>query len=182
MVERVLQAYRRLDILVVAAGVGVAAPFRNTTTGEYRQMIDVNFLGPLYAIHAALPVMTRQGGGHIVIISSGTGRYVHPSTVYSGTKHAVSAMAESLRREIGKESWRRQAAALRSVPTWNLKCRSYSGAEVRRCNRYFRKVRDSKVAAHSITSSARPIIVAGSSNPGVLAVFRLRANWNFVGS
>ena len=45
--------------------------------------------------------MKQQGNGHIVIISSSTGRYIHPSTVYSGTKHAVSAIAESLRREIG---------------------------------------------------------------------------------
>jgi NADP-dependent 3-hydroxy acid dehydrogenase YdfG len=66
-------------------------------------MIEVNVLGLLYSIHAALPMMKRQGSGHIVIISSGTGRYIHPSTVYSGTKHAASAMAESLRRELGKD-------------------------------------------------------------------------------
>jgi NADP-dependent 3-hydroxy acid dehydrogenase YdfG len=101
MVEHVLQMHGRLDILVVAAGVGVAAPLQNTT--ECRQMVDANFLGPLYAIHAALPAMKQQSNGHIVNISSGTGRYIHPSTVYSGTKHAVSAAAESLRREIGKD-------------------------------------------------------------------------------
>lgn len=103
MVERVLNDFGRLDILLNVAGVGVAAPFQNTTTAEYRQMIEVNFLGLLYPIHAALPAMKTQGAGHIVIVSSGTGRYIHPSTVYSGTKHAASAMAESLRREIGKD-------------------------------------------------------------------------------
>jgi NADP-dependent 3-hydroxy acid dehydrogenase YdfG len=106
MVETVLREYGRLDILVTAAGIGVAAPFQNTTTAEYRQMIELNFLGLLYGIHAALPVMTQQASGHIVIVSSGTGRYVHPSTVYSGTKHAASAMAESLRREVGKNGIR----------------------------------------------------------------------------
>jgi NADP-dependent 3-hydroxy acid dehydrogenase YdfG len=105
-VETVLREYGRLDILVAAAGIGVAAPFQNTTTAEYRQMIELNFLGLLYGIHAALPIMTRQAGGHIVIVSSGTGRYVHPSTVYSGTKHAASAMAESLRREVAKSGIR----------------------------------------------------------------------------
>jgi NADP-dependent 3-hydroxy acid dehydrogenase YdfG len=103
MVERTLEAYGRLDMLLNVAGVGVAAPFQNTTTAEYRQMVDVNILGLLYPIHAAVPAMKRQGKGHIVIVSSGTGRYIHPSTVYSGTKHAASAMAESLRREIGKD-------------------------------------------------------------------------------
>jgi NADP-dependent 3-hydroxy acid dehydrogenase YdfG len=103
MVERTLRDLGRLDMLLCIAGVGVAAPFQNTTTSEYRLMMEVNYLGLLYPIHAALPVMKRQGAGHIVILSSGTGRYIHPSTVYSGTKHAASAMAESLRREVGKD-------------------------------------------------------------------------------
>ncbi len=103
MVGRILRESGRLDLLVTVAGVGVAAPFQNTTTAEYRRMVDVNILGVLYPIHAALPAMKRQGDGHIVIVSSGTGRYIHPSTVYSGTKHAISAIAESLRREIGKD-------------------------------------------------------------------------------
>ena len=103
MVARVLKDFGRLDMLLNVAGVGVAAPFQNTTSAEYRQMVDVNILGLLYAINAALPVMKQQGEGHIVIVSSGTGRYIHPSVVYSGTKHAASAMAESLRREIGKD-------------------------------------------------------------------------------
>jgi NADP-dependent 3-hydroxy acid dehydrogenase YdfG len=106
MVRRVLQAFGRLDMLLTIAGVGVAAPFQNTTSAEYRRMVDVNILGLLYPIHAALPAMQQQGAGHIVVVSSGTGRYIHPSVVYSGTKHAASAMAESLRREIGKDGIR----------------------------------------------------------------------------
>jgi len=103
MVSRTLEVFGRLDVLLNIAGIGVAAPFQNTTPAEYRQMVEVNILGLLYSIHAALPAMKRQGEGHIVIVSSGTGRYIHPSTVYSGTKHAVSAIAESLRREIGRD-------------------------------------------------------------------------------
>lgn len=106
MVRRVLESHGRLDMLFNVAGVGVAAPFQNTTTREYREMVDINILGLLYTINAALPTMKRQGSGHIVIVSSGTGRYIHPSVVYSGTKHAASAMAESLRREISKDGIR----------------------------------------------------------------------------
>ena len=106
VVQRVLKEFGRLDMLLNIAGVGVAAPFQNTTTAEYRLMVDVNILGVLYPIHAVLPVMKQQGAGHIVIVSSGTGRYIHPSVVYSGTKHAVSAIAESLRREIGRDGIR----------------------------------------------------------------------------
>src|SRR5256885_435861 len=45
MVQRVLQDFGRLDMLFNVAGVGVAAPFQNTTTSDYRLMIDVNYLG-----------------------------------------------------------------------------------------------------------------------------------------
>jgi NADP-dependent 3-hydroxy acid dehydrogenase YdfG len=98
--------FGRLDMLLAIAGIGVAAPFHNTSTNEYRQMFDVNVLGLLYSIHAALPFMKAQHDGHIVILSSGTGRYIHPSTVYSASKHAASALAESLRREVSKDGIR----------------------------------------------------------------------------
>lgn len=124
MVRRVLESHGQLDMLFNVAGVGVAAPFQNTTTREYREMVDINILGLLYTINAALPAMKRQGSGHIVIVSSGTGRYIHPSVVYSGTKHAVSAMAESLRREIGKDGIRVtviEPGAVRSEFTANMR-------------------------------------------------------------
>jgi NADP-dependent 3-hydroxy acid dehydrogenase YdfG len=106
LVEQALGAFGQIDILVNAAGIGVAAPFHNTTSEECRRMVDINILGTLYAIKAVLPIMKQQGAGHIVVVSSGTGRYVHPSVVYSGTKHAVSAIAESLRREVGGDGIR----------------------------------------------------------------------------
>ena len=124
MVSRVLESYGRLDMLFNVAGVGVAAPFQNTTTSEYRAMVDINILGLLYTINAALPAMKRQGSGHIVIVSSGTGRYIHPSVVYSGTKHAASAMAESLRRELGKDGIRVtviEPGAVRTEFTTNMR-------------------------------------------------------------
>ena len=102
MVSVALEAYGRLDVLVCAAGVGVAAPFADTLSDEYRQMVDVNLMGFLYSLKAAAPLFTSQRSGHVVAISSGAGRYFHPSVVYSGTKHAVSAIAESLRREVGQ--------------------------------------------------------------------------------
>lgn len=105
-VSAVLRHFGRLDILVAAAGVGVAAPFSNTLESEFREMIDTNFLGVLHAIRAVLPAIRKSSAGHLVFVSSGTGRFIHPSTVYSGTKHAVSAMAESLRRELTGEGIR----------------------------------------------------------------------------
>jgi NADP-dependent 3-hydroxy acid dehydrogenase YdfG len=105
-VDRVVEQFGRLDMLLAIAGVGVAAPFQDTTTSEYRRMFDVNVLGLLYSIAAALPIMKAQRDGHVVVLSSGTGRYIHPSTVYSASKHAATAIAESLRREVCKDGIR----------------------------------------------------------------------------
>lgn len=75
-VQRVQQDGGRLDVLANMVGVGVA-PFQNTTTTEYHQMVNINILDLLYSIHATLPTMkARQGNGPIVLVSSGTGCYI----------------------------------------------------------------------------------------------------------
>jgi NADP-dependent 3-hydroxy acid dehydrogenase YdfG len=64
-------------------------------------MIDVNVYGVLYCTHAALPLMTAQGGGHIVNVSSVAGRVARQgSGVYNLTKFGVGAFSESLRQEV----------------------------------------------------------------------------------
>ncbi|MGY4395415.1 NADP-dependent 3-hydroxy acid dehydrogenase YdfG [Sphingomonas sp. UYAg733] len=106
MVDFALETNGHLDILLNAAGIGVAASFAATKPDESRRMVEVNLMGFLNCLSSSVPVFRRQGNGHVVVISSGAGRYFHPSVVYSGTKHAVSAIAESLRREIGKDGIR----------------------------------------------------------------------------
>ena len=61
-------------------------------------MFDVNVIGLLYATDAAVEAMKRQGGGHLVNISSLAGRKVtrDSSGVYAGTKFAVGAISEGL--------------------------------------------------------------------------------------
>jgi NADP-dependent 3-hydroxy acid dehydrogenase YdfG len=64
-------------------------------------MIHVNVFGVLYCTHAALPLMSAQGSGHIVNVSSVAGRFARAgSGVYNLTKFGVGAFSESLRQEI----------------------------------------------------------------------------------
>ena len=71
-------------------------------------MFDVNVMGLLYATDAAIEVMKRQGGGHLVNISSVAGRKVtrDSSGVYAGTKFAVGAISEGLRQELLQDNIR----------------------------------------------------------------------------
>lgn len=89
-----------LDVLVNNAGVMLLGPVAEADTGQWRQMVEVNLLGLLYCTHAALPLMTEGGGGHIVNLSSVAGRHARAgAAVYNMTKFGVTAFSEALRQE-----------------------------------------------------------------------------------
>ena len=78
------------------------SPLSARKVNEWDRMIDVNVRGVLHGISAVLPVMTAQGGGHVVNVASvGAYEVVPTSAVYSATKFAVRAITEGLRQESG---------------------------------------------------------------------------------
>lgn len=89
-----------IDILVNNAGTMPISPIINGRVDEWEQMIDVNVKGVLYAINAVYSGMAERKQGHIVNVSSIAARTTYPSAgVYAGTKHAVRAISETLRKE-----------------------------------------------------------------------------------
>jgi NADP-dependent 3-hydroxy acid dehydrogenase YdfG len=100
-VERAHAELGRLDALVNTAGVMLLGPVEDAPTEEWRRMIHVNVFGVLYCTRAAVPLMRRQGSGHVVTVSSVAGRVARPgSGVYALTKAGVGAFSESLRQEM----------------------------------------------------------------------------------
>jgi short-subunit dehydrogenase len=101
MVERALERFGRVDILVNNAGVGLVALVEETTAEDMEMVLRVNFLGAFYGIRAVLPVMRRQGSGHIINISSFVGKRGLPlSGAYCASKFALVGLSESLRLEL----------------------------------------------------------------------------------
>lgn len=95
-----LAALGGIDILINNAGTMPISPIINGRVDEWDQMIDVNIKGVLYAINAVYSGMAERKAGFIVNVSSIAARTTYPSAgVYAGTKHAVRAISETLRKE-----------------------------------------------------------------------------------
>ena len=95
-----IKALGGVDILINNAGTMPISPIINGRVDEWEQMIDTNIKGVLYAINAVYPGMAERKDGHIVNISSVAARLTYQSAgVYGGTKHAVRAISDTLRKE-----------------------------------------------------------------------------------
>jgi short-subunit dehydrogenase len=96
-----VEEFGDVDVLVANAGITHYRPFAQLPLDEARQMNDVNWLGTIHTVWAALPRMLERRRGHIVIVSSGGGVRGFPSAaVYNGTKAAQRGFAEALRQEL----------------------------------------------------------------------------------
>ena len=89
-----------VDVLVNNAGVMLLGLLLMQESDDWRRMIEVNQLGLIYCSHEALKVMSEQGGGHIINVSSVAGRIAAlGSAVYNMTKWGVTGFSEALRQE-----------------------------------------------------------------------------------
>lgn len=85
-----------LDLWVNNAGVLFTGPMWEQPAEIRQLMVDVNVLGTMHGMAAALGVMTKTGKGHIVNVASLAGLSAVPGeAVYSGTKHAVMGLSVS---------------------------------------------------------------------------------------
>jgi NADP-dependent 3-hydroxy acid dehydrogenase YdfG len=99
LVATTLDRFGRLDVVFANAGFGAKRGFLEETPEFWRDMVLTNVLGAAYTIRASLPAL-RETSGHLLLTSSVAGRRALPGSLYSATKHAVTAMAEALRQEV----------------------------------------------------------------------------------
>lgn len=101
LVDAALDRFGRLDSLVVNAGIGVYGGILDATDEQVRDMVEVNLLGTIWAVRAAVPHLRAAGGGDLVLVASVAGlRGVDDEAVYAATKHGQVGLAGSLDREL----------------------------------------------------------------------------------
>jgi len=103
-IERTAAEAGRLDMVFNNAGIGGTMPYETATLEDWRTIIDTNVWSVIYGVHAAVPIMLKQGFGHIVNTSSISGILPIPfQALYSLTKYAVTGLTESLRYEYAEK-------------------------------------------------------------------------------
>lgn len=100
-VDEAVQRTGRLDVLVNNAGYGLVGAIEEVSEAEARAILDVDLLGPMWLSQAAVPVMRRQGQGHIVQISSTGGVGAMPFLgLYNAAKWGLEGFSEALSAEV----------------------------------------------------------------------------------
>ena len=90
-----------VEILVNNAGVGEGGSTLDIPASNIRRQFEVNVTGPLLLTQGVAKQMVKRGEGRIVWVSSREGLNVNPFTgLYSASKHAVEAIAESMKDEL----------------------------------------------------------------------------------
>jgi NAD(P)-dependent dehydrogenase (short-subunit alcohol dehydrogenase family) len=101
LVDRTLERFGRLDVLVNNAGFGIFKSIADMTVEEWRRQIDVNLGGVFYCSKAALPHLSASGDGFIVNIGSLAGRnFFAGGTGYNAAKAGLVALSEAMMLDV----------------------------------------------------------------------------------
>jgi short-subunit dehydrogenase len=107
MIEATVRHYGRVDILINNAGQATAGTIADVSIDHYRQIIDLNMFGSLYAMQAVIPQMRQTGGGIIINISSMVSKMHIPGlATYASTKAALNVLSDTARVELAPDNIR----------------------------------------------------------------------------
>ena len=99
MFEQVASEYGHLDILVLNAARAPFKPLKHLLRRDLLQLVETNYLGNIYCMQRALPLMGGQGG-HVVFISSLGSRFALPDYPLGSMKAAMECLVKQWAEEL----------------------------------------------------------------------------------
>ena len=101
VVQQAFEHFGRMDVLVNNAGYSLIATAEEATDEQVYDVFNANYFGVVRVLRAALPLLRKQGSGHILGVSSSLGITPLPMIgFYSATKAAIEALHETMAKEI----------------------------------------------------------------------------------
>jgi NAD(P)-dependent dehydrogenase (short-subunit alcohol dehydrogenase family) len=148
----------RLDGLVDNAGIAVASPLEHLPLEELRRQLEVNLVGQLAVIQAFLPAL-RAAKGRIVLMGSIAGKSALPFLgAYAMSKHALEAMADSLRLELAPDGIHVAIVEPGTIatPIWTKPQENVDALPPEALRRYGGRIQAFQTAAASRAAKAAP--------------------------
>lgn len=101
-INSVVDEWSKIDVLVNNAGLALGRDtFDKAHLSDFETMINTNIKGLLYITKSVVELMKKNGGGHIINLSSTAAKEVYPGGhVYCATKHAVDALTKGMRIDL----------------------------------------------------------------------------------
>ena len=131
MVERTLERFGRIDVMLANAGVYIRGQFAEGDIEQLTRMLTLNVDGVLRCAHAVIPAMKAQGSGDIIVTSSIAGTTdIVGEPVYSASKNAVQTFVHTVRRQLAGAGIR--VMSLAPGPVANPMQQLYETEEIRR--------------------------------------------------
>ena len=95
----------RVDYLVNNAGIGIYAPFAETTEEQFDELVNIQFKAPFFLTQELLPLLAD--GGRILNVSSGLARFTNPGyAAYAATKGAIEVLTRYQAQELAQRQIR----------------------------------------------------------------------------
>jgi short-subunit dehydrogenase len=102
--EQICAQLGRVDVLINCAGISQRGRAVKTDLKVDRQLMELNYFGPIALTKLVLPAMLGCRDGHIVVISSVMGKLALPMrSAYAASKHALHGFFDALRAEVADD-------------------------------------------------------------------------------
>ncbi len=100
-VQRTLERWRRIDVLIASAGVYSGSPLPEVSLQQWQRLIEINLTGVFLANRAVAPVLMQQKSGSIINLSSMAGKTSFPASAeYSASKSGVIGLTRAVAMDL----------------------------------------------------------------------------------